>query len=87
MKCKKCGNSELFYVSLDRLVQVHTLGGEVLDIHIDDEQLQDTGAYHCECGSTEVDVTNEDIDSFWKLFGKRVSRKITNPKWLTENGK
>jgi hypothetical protein len=84
MRCKTCGNGEEFYVNLHRIVQTHAIDGKLLELVVDDEQFSPKGAFICApCGSVEVELTNDDIDTFWTLFGQRVNRRIDNPRWLS----
>lgn len=85
MRCLKCGKSDEFFVTLERMVWLHTMSEEVLDMVIDGEQFPRADAFACaNCGSTEIDVTNADIDGFWKLFNQRVDRKVRNPEHLID---
>lgn len=86
MKCQQCNSSDEFYVILTRAVKVHTVGESVLDLIVDDEQFVDPSRlkpFACaNCGSTDIDVENKDIDAFWGIYNQRVDRKVLRPKYL-----
>ena len=87
MKCEnpKCHGNGEFYVALDRIVKIHTIGEIILDVSADVEQFLRNDPWVCaKCEGRAVDVTNEDIDTFWKIYGTRIDRRIKNPEWTGE---
>lgn len=88
MRCEnpKCWGNDEFYVALDRIVKIHTIGGIILDLSVDVEQFLRDNPWVCaKCEGRAVEVTNDDIDAFWKIYGTRIDRKIKNPKWTDEH--
>jgi len=84
VRCENCKSSDEFFVVLNRGVNVHTVGGQILDMVVDEEQFsmgEGSRPFACaRCGSVDITMLNEDIDAFWAIFGKRVDRTVKNPK-------
>ena len=86
MRClePRCGATDGFYFITTRTTQVHAIDGRVLDLVLDEEQFQKEPFACGTCGSRKVEVSNQDIDAFWKIFNQRVDRRVNNPKWIDD---